>query len=117
RRQAADDAARDQSGVSQDLGRVRRGGSRQEPVLQESLRIPEGLCRQGGTGQALHVPALHSAGGLLLARQVTVTATDASRAKGRAASAALLTLARYLTTCGSHRAICGQISSTIMTRT
>ena len=69
RRQAADDAARGQPGLPQDLGRVRRGGGREEPVLQEGLRVAAGLCRQGRAGQALHVPALRLAGGPLLAGQ------------------------------------------------
>ena len=65
-RQAPDGTARDQPGVPQDLGRVRRGRSRQEPVLQEGLRVAEGLCGEGRAGQALHVPALRPAGGPLL---------------------------------------------------
>ena len=69
RRQAADDAARGQHGLPQDLGRVRRGGGGEEPVLQEGLRVAAGLCRQGRAGQALHVPALRPAGGPLLAGQ------------------------------------------------
>ena len=67
RRQAPDDTAGDQQGVPQDLGRVRRGGIREESVLQEGLRVAEGLCFEGRAGQALHVPALRIPGGPLLA--------------------------------------------------
>ena len=68
-RQAAHHAAGDQPGVPQGVGRVRRGGIGQEPVLQEGLRVAAGLRVEGRAGQALHVPALHVPGGPLLARQ------------------------------------------------
>ena len=46
RREAADDAARGQSGLPENLGRVRRGGGREEPVLQEGLRVRSGPMPQ-----------------------------------------------------------------------
>ena len=73
RRQAADDAARGQPGLPQDLGRVRGGGGGQEPVLQEGLRVAEGLCGQGRACQTLHVPAVCAAGGPLLAGEAVTT--------------------------------------------
>ena len=72
RRQAAHHPARDQQGVSQGVGRVRGRRIGQEPVLQEGLRVAAGLCGEGGTGQALHVPALQLPGGSLLARQAAL---------------------------------------------
>ncbi len=50
--------AGDPDRVLQGLGRDRQGGDGGQPVLQEGLRVAEGLRGQGGAGQALHVPAL-----------------------------------------------------------
>ena len=59
---------------------------RQEPVLQEGLRVAEGLCREGRAGQALHVPALRFAGGPLLARQSNERLQHGSSTDRRAAA-------------------------------
>ena len=123
-RQAPHHTAGDQPGVPQDVGRVRRGGIGQEPVLQEGLRVAAGLRQEGGAGQALHVPALRPPGGPLLPPPSS-RADPAGRVGtvGRAASAALLFVRRggcaapYRTACGSQRAICGKSSSKARTMT
>ncbi len=62
-------AARDPDRVLQGLGRDRQGGDGGEPLLQEGLRVAEGLCRQGGAGQAVHVPALLVCGATTTSRR------------------------------------------------
>src|SRR6185369_6921292 len=77
-RSPADNPAGDQPGFPQDLGPVRSRGGGEKSVLQESLRVAARLRFQGGTRQALHVPALRLAGGPLLAGGERV---DSSRAE------------------------------------
>ena len=105
---AAHHAARDQQGISQGLGRVRRGRIRQEPVLQEGLRVAARLCGEGGARQALHVSALQPPGGSLLAREeVTLSRTASRQRKGRPRPPFSICRSPYRINCGSHRAIFG----------
>ena len=80
-------AARDPDRLHQEVGRDRRRGRREEPVLQEGAREPARLRLAGGALQAVLLPALLVHGQLLLpGEEVIERAEERRRPTGAASS-------------------------------